>query len=455
MFPRSRLVRTFVVGLLGLTGCSAPDGQPSSGGGEDGGIGAESDATLPPGKKPDAGGGDATKPAKDASSPSDAESLDAGSSDAASDSPTVTGDGGPRAISPSVLARKAICYSGYRANEDPTASPPTYPTEAEVTSDLKLLVQGGWGLLRLFDCGPHATVTLKAIRDNNLDFKVMQGVSIAGPVATSDAANQAEIQRCLALNTQYADIIVAFSVGNETLDAWSNILTPPNDLAGYMTEVRGQVAQPVTTDDFAPVFSFGSDTLPDGGPYSYAGAISVVRAADFLSLHVYPFLDAPYSSWDYQQMAVPQGPARAVAMMAAAEAYTESTVMSVRQALAGKGLDVPILIGESGWKSKPTPNCVEVSLAHPVNEQMFYDAEMAWVYGAKKDANSPLAAFYFASFDEPWKTTDDNWGLFDTNRYAKYALWSQFPSLKAPGSPNYTQADAVYYKAGDPTNPPP
>ena len=86
---------------------------------------------------------------------------------------------------------------------------------------------------------------------------------------------------------------------------------------------------------------------------------------------------------------------------------------------------------------------------------MFHDAEMAWVYGANKNANSPLAAFYFEGFDEPWKTTDDGWGLLDTNRYANYVIWSQFPNLKAPGSPNYTQADAVYYQPGDPTNPPP
>jgi hypothetical protein len=85
---------------------------------------------------------------------------------------------------------------------------------------------------------------------------------------------------------------------------------------------------------------------------------------------------------------------------------------------------------------------------------MYYDAVESWVYGSAKDANSPLAAFVFELTDEPWKTTDDGWGLFDTSRYAKYVLWSAFPSLVPPGAPSYTQADAVYYKPGDPTNPP-
>ncbi len=364
-------------------------------------------------------------------------------------------EGGRRFLPPAVLARRALCYSGYRVNEDPTTTPPTFPTAAEVTSDLKLFEQGGWTLLRLFDCGEHASTTLKAIRDNKLDIRVMQGVEIDGPKATNDADNQAEIQRCLALNATYGDIIVAFSVGNELLDAWAVPQCPPGDLTGYIQEVRTQVSQPVTTDDFGPPFEWGMDTLPDGGPYSYVDDLQVAQAVDFLAVHVYPFLDAPYQAWDYQQLSVPEGPQRAVAMMKAAQAYNESQIADLRQGLAVKGLDIPIVIGESGWKSKPDPGTIEVSMGHPVNQKMFYDLEMAWVYGCKKDANTPLTAFFFEGNDEPWKSTDDGWGLFDTNRFAKYVVWDQFPNLLPPGSPMYTQADAVYYKAGDPTTPPP
>jgi hypothetical protein len=81
---------------------------------------------------------------------------------------------------------------------------------------------------------------------------------------------------------------------------------------------------------------------------------------------------------------------------------------------------------------------------------MFYDAFTKWVYGDAKDANSPRTAFYFEAFDEPWKNEDDNWGLFDVNRKAKYVLWSAFPDLKPADAPSYTEQDAVYYIAPPP-----
>ena len=78
---------------------------------------------------------------------------------------------------------------------------------------------------------------------------------------------------------------------------------------------------------------------------------------------------------------------------------------------------------------------------------MFYDAFTSWTSGATRDTSSPVAAFTFEAFDEPWKTTDDGWGLFDVDRNAKYAMWTAFPDRKPPGAPAYTDADAVYYAA--------
>jgi exo-beta-1,3-glucanase (GH17 family) len=192
-------------------------------------------------------------------------------------------------------------------------------------------------------------------------------------------------------------------------------------------------------------FTFGSD-----GSTSYADVVQVVQAVDFLAIHVYPFLDAPYDAWDWKQLSVPAGPQRAVAMMNAAFQYAKSSIDSVRTALAQKGLSVPILLGETGWKSATgngtNQDTTEKFRAHPVNEKIFYDAIMKWVYGSGKTATSPKAAFYFEAFDEPWKSDDDNWGLLDVNRKAKYVVWSVLPDLKPAGAPNYTDNDAVYYK---------
>src|SRR5262249_35437081 len=143
--------------------------------------------------------------------------------------------------------------------------------------------------------------------------------------------------------------------------------------------------------------------------------------------------------------------ARAQAMMSAALAYTKASLDGVRSALAPHGLDLPIVIGEAGWKTSPTDTSddpTESERAHQVNQAMFYAPFVDWVYGASRDSSSPVAAFTFEAFDEPRKDVDDGWGLFDVDRMARYALWTAFPNLKPPGAPAYTVNDAVYYRDG-------
>jgi exo-beta-1,3-glucanase (GH17 family) len=361
------------------------------------------------------------------------------------------GPDGRRLLGANVLARKAICYSGYRAGQSPDSQ--VYPSEAQIKQDLELLLRGGWTFLRLFDASPHAERTLKVIKDNGFDMRVMLGVWISGPKAKFDTQNQADIDRGVSLASAYPGIVVAVSVGNETLDEWSNIKTPPADLAAYIEEVRGRIAQPVTTDDMYVPFTMVHD---DGSPYP--DLLQVVKAIDFAAVHAYPYLDAPWDSWDWKQTKVPAGPQRAVAMMNAALDYTKDAVRKVRKAAAAKNIDLPVVLGEAGWKDTEVatsgdPSAVEpfavlkASLPHPVNQKMFYDGLMSWIHD-KKDADSPATGFPFEAFDEPWKTSDGdgNWGLFDAKRVPKYVLWDAFPDLKPAGAPEYAAKDAVYYK---------
>jgi exo-beta-1,3-glucanase (GH17 family) len=351
-----------------------------------------------------------------------------------------------RHIPSAILARKAIAYSGYRTGQSPDIH--VYPGEAEIEQDLELLVRGGWGFIRLFDTSTHAERVLHVIATKHLDLKVMLGVWISGGKSQHDAENQAEIARCVELVQEYADVIAAVSVGNEALDDWSNVKTAPAELAAYIAQVRAQVPQPVTTDDSYLPFLLGQD-----GATSYADVIQVARAADFLSVHVYAFADAFYDSWDWKQMQVP-AEQRAMAMMGAAIAYTKSSVSDLRATMDAQGLDVPIVVGEWGWKSKTRfgasaepEKAIERFFAHPYNQKVFYDAIMDWVYGAAKDASSPVAAFYFEAFDEPWKDEwgDDNWGLFDVGRTPKFVVQGLYPDLTPAGAPSYSEKDAVYY----------
>jgi exo-beta-1,3-glucanase (GH17 family) len=350
--------------------------------------------------------------------------------------PGGVGDGGKRCIPDRVLQRRAVCYSGYRTGETPNAM--IYPTADQIKQDLELLTCGGFTFIRLFDASQHAATVLQVIHDNGFDIKVQLGVWISGPKATMDTANQDQISKAVALATSNTDVVVGVSVGNETLDTWSSVLTPAADLAGYIQQVRSQVPQPVTTDDMYPPFEFG-----DG----YDGVLAVAQVVDYLSIHAYAALDADFGTWDYQQLSVPAGPARAQAMMAAAVAETETNIAFVSAAMKARGLDLPIVIGEAGWRSR-NANPVAVAekyYSHPVNQKMFFDGLTSWVYGATKDSFSPKGAFYFEAFDEPWKTTDDGWGLFDVNRVPNYVEWTNYPDLKPTTGPTYTDADALYY----------
>jgi exo-beta-1,3-glucanase (GH17 family) len=356
-----------------------------------------------------------------------------------------------RAIPADVLARKAIAYSGYRTGQTPEQM--KYPSKAEVQEDLELLVRGGWTFIRLFDASTHAEHVLEVIEEQKLDMKVLQGAWISGNDAEHGAANKAQLDKAVALANQYPDIIAAVSVGNETLDSWSNVLTPVKDLAGYIENVRSRVAQPVTTDDSWLPFMLESD-----GDFSYANVIEVARVCDFLSLHVYAFADAFWGSWDYQRLDVEEAE-RPRAMMDAALAYNKEAIELVRQALTPHGLgDIPIVLGEIGWKDRtefspemegtPPEDAIEFYMAHAINQKMFYDDLQRWVYGTDKDATSPLTAFYFEAFDEPWKGEwgDDHWGLFDVERKAKYVIWGEFSDLKPEGAVEPKASDAACYR---------
>lgn len=193
-----------------------------------------------------------------------------------------------RYIQDDVLARKAVAYSGYRAGQNPENK--VYPSEEQIRQDLNLLIRGGWGFIRIFDCGPHAERVLNVIMKNNLDLKVLLGIWIAGGKADHDKENLTEIEKGIQFANTYNDIVVAVSVGNETLDAWSSVRTPVKDLTAYIKIVRNKVKQPVTTDDQGLPFTLGND-----GDTSYADVIEVMKSVDFLAVHAYAFLDAPWS----------------------------------------------------------------------------------------------------------------------------------------------------------------
>jgi exo-beta-1,3-glucanase (GH17 family) len=374
-----------------------------------------------------------------------------------------TAQTGLRALPAAYLTRRAVSYSPFRSGNRDTET----VTDTMVKQDLDLLVAGGIGLIRLFDSSERvAARTLRLINDNHLDLKVHLGVYVnsfeywnldAATSANIQAFNDAEVARGVALANSYPDIVIAVSVGNETLVDWSTVNVSSKKLASYIQTVRGQIVQPVTTDDNYAVYA---GKLPQ---HAAGNQISEVLAQiDFASIHSYPSEDAQYSNfadadtwpdWDWQQAGVSDVNLRAAAMMNAAIGKTKKDFAAVRTYLDAKGkAQLPIIIGETGWKAVDPGTGRYKFMGHPANQKMYYDRLMTWV-DSTKNSGGPKSIIYFEAFDEPWKGSDDKWGLFNVNRQARYviqgkntasATWVYEPTNKTAGAP-YVESDALYY----------
>ena len=354
-----------------------------------------------------------------------------------------TQPGGLRPLSADFSTRKAVNYSPYRSGNRDTE----VVTRANVLQDLGLLAQGGFTLIRTFDSSDEfARLMLQIIKDNQINMKVQLGIFIA-PTNGSGAAlasalqfNNAEVARGIRLANEFKDIVIAVSVGNESIAFGTST---PEVMAAYLTTVRGGVTQPLTTNDVWDAYA----GLPGNGGAGMPPFVT--NLIDFAAVHTYPILYASpsyYDPWDWEQQAVPEA-SRAAAMMDAAVERVKVNFAAVRKHLDGQAhSDMPIVLGEAGWKAVPTGDLG--FLAHPVNQKMFYDRLMAWGEQSK-NAGGPVAIFYFEAFDEPWKATanpgfnDDHWGLFNVSRQARYVVQSLYSASQwEPGS--YTLADAVF-----------
>ena len=393
-----------------------------------------------------------------------------------------------RALSTEFSQRKAVAYSPYRTIEctvnnvfvglcaydankvlralsnnavavatgnPPVLEPDTANFEPNIKQDLDLLVAGGFKLIRLFDSGKAAETALSVIQTNNLDIKVMLGVYIASDskpgvdkVAIA-AANQEQIARGVALANSFPSTVLAVSVGNETMVSWGQGGYPidPAVMAAHIKAVRGQITQPVTSDDN---WAFYAESVPGRDKPR-----AIIDNIDFVAMHTYPLADTvppAVSTWDWQQFGVPAGIERAKAMMTAAVTSAKSDYAKVRAHLDRIGFSgMPIVVGETGWKSEPSAS--ELNRAHPVNQKMYFDGLTDWMTAAKKSSSGPVNIIYFEAFDEAWKVTDNGWGLFNASRKARYAVQdiytdkATWETKTVDGQeivPTYTLANALF-----------
>ena len=326
-------------------------------------------------------------------------------------------------------AYTAISYGGYRG-----LSRSEQPTMDQLKEDMLLLHAMGIRFLRTYNVQlPHASNVVKAIAelkeaDPAFEMYVMLGAWIDCAGAWTDApnhaeqdleANEAEIQRAVALTQQHPDIIKVIAVGNEAMVHWAAsyfvapgvILQWVNHLQGLKRE--GELAKDLwvtCSDNFA---SWGGG----GAEYHNADLDSLIRAVDYVSMHTYPFHDTHYNPTFWK--------GDVEAAMASAVAYSQSQYASVVNHVHRIDPNKPVHIGETGWASVSDgfygPEGSRA--ADEYKQALFYHGMRTWTQ------SSGISCFYFEAFDEPWKSaanptdSENHFGLLTRDGEAKYAIW--------------------------------
>ena len=292
---------------------------------------------------------------------------------------------------------KAICYSGYRASQDPRQG--IYPSREEIREDL-LILAPCWPVIRLYDSSQHAETTLSVIRDEGLDLKVMLGTDLAAEISNPNCpwgaeysdktlsanrqTNSANLDRMIALANLYDDIVFAVSIGNEASVEWTDHLVPVDKLVAYARRVKRAVPQPITfCENYVPWTS----KLPP-----------LAAELDFISVHTYPV-------WEN------------VALDNALE-YTKQNYRSVVAHYPNQ----PVVITEAGWPTASNGRGIEPRNASVEAQAQYCQQLLEWSLEEK------ILAFVFEAFDEPWKGSPDplepekHWGLFYLDRTPKPAM---------------------------------
>ena len=298
----------------------------------------------------------------------------------------------------------AICYSGYREGQSPPSG--VFPTYEEIREDLLILARH-WRYLRLYDCTPHAETVLEVIRREKLPLQVMLGMGLAAEVSNYNCpwggiysddqlranriANLAELERMIALSTNYHDEVLALSIGNEASVEWNDHMVPVDRLIEMAKWLRNETRHPVTfCENYVP----WTNKLKGLVDYLYV-----------ISIHTYPV-------WEYRTIDD-------------ALAYTQENYYAVK----GRYPDKPVIITEAGWTTNSNGRGIEPWNASEDLQTAYYHQLMQWVN------EEQILTFVFEAFDEPWKGSPDHmepekhWGLFTLDRRPKKVMADEFTDL--------------------------
>ena len=294
----------------------------------------------------------------------------------------------------------AICYSGFREDQQPGGVCPSYD---EIKEDL-LILKKNWKYLRLYDCDEHADIVLEVIEKEKLDFKVMLGAYIVAEMNNfgcpwgvtysekqlekNKEINLRQINKLVRLANEYPDIIFCLSAGNEACVDWTDHYVPVKSVIEYVKIIKKGAKQPVTfCENYVPWL----DKLKD-----------LVKEIDFISIHTYPV-------WEYKHIHDSLD-------------YTKENYYAV----ANKYPDMPVVITEAGWATNSNGRGIDQEHVSEENQEIYYNDLVEWT------TKEEILTFVFEAFDEPWKGSPEplepekHWGLFKVDRTPKLVMSDLF-----------------------------
>ncbi|MHC1731712.1 MAG: glycosyl hydrolase family 17 protein [Bacteroidales bacterium] len=290
---------------------------------------------------------------------------------------------------------EAVSYGCYRSGQAPGIKGPSV---AEIEEDLQIILSH-WNLIRLYGSDGDSERILHLIRKHQLPLKVMLGVWLENETGNPERTeeNKAQAVKGIRLANEYADLIAAVCVGNETQVTWSAHRMDKQDLIRYIRFVRNNTNAPVTTaDDYSFWNTSGSKTVAD--------------ETDFIVTHL-------YSMWN------------GIIVENAIEWMDRIYFQEVRTMHPDK----EVIIGEAGWatnyntrKTGPGEQASLIRGTADVAAQEYYLIQLHdWIL------KTGVPTFLFEAFDEPWKgggedsdpeEVEKHWGVFFENRQPKISF---------------------------------
>lgn len=290
---------------------------------------------------------------------------------------------------------EAVSYGCYRSGQAPGVRGPSV---AEIEEDLQILMSH-WNLIRLYGSDADSERIMESIRKHRLPLRVMLGVWLENETGNPERReeNMAQAVKGIRLANEYAELIAAVCVGNETQVTWSAHRMNRQDLIRYIRLVRNNTNVPVTTaDDYSFWNTSGSKTVAD--------------ETDFIVTHL-------YSMWN------------GITVENAIEWMDRIYFQEVR----AMHPDKVAIIGEAGWatnyntrKTGPGEQASLIRGNADVAAQEYYLIHLhEWIL------KTGVPTFLFEAFDEPWKgggegsdpeEVEKHWGVFYENRKPKISF---------------------------------